>query len=59
MQQGNEFITLAKRLRDAQTERYEIAKTQKHKKIVKKIEAEFDEYLDILIDPEKFKRRFL
>ena len=58
MQQGDEFIVLAKKLRNAQTEKDETARTAKHKRLVKKIEEEFDEYLEILLDPEKFKKRF-
>jgi hypothetical protein len=58
MQQGHEFIYLAKKLRDAQTERDETFRSKKHQTKLKKIEAEFDEYLKILLDPEKFKKRF-
>lgn len=58
MQQGHEFIYLAKKLRDAQTEPDEVTRTKKHQTKLKKIETEFDEYLKILLDPEKFKKRF-
>tara|TARA_B100001029_G_C15037411_1_gene441094 strand:- start:715 stop:894 length:180 start_codon:yes stop_codon:yes gene_type:complete len=58
MQQGHEFIYLAKKLRDAQTYKDESYRSKKHQTKLKKIETEFDEYLAILLDPEKFKKRF-